>query len=179
MSVFPEGTLERMMKRVRVNPQTNCWEYTGSKQGKLGYGSVYISGLKSKHMVAHRAMWVLVHGIRPDRSQFVCHRCDNPVCCNPGHLFLGTLADNNRDMASKGRYNHQKRTHCIHGHEFTPENTYRPPGRPNRRICLACDRERKSMTPEQLAARKIYDGSVRRADRKKLYRELAAKQDQP
>lgn len=174
MSVFPDGTFDRIMKKVRINPNTNCWEFTGTKQSKLGYGSIYFKRHdgRNAHMVVHRAMWILMHGERPDSREFVCHKCDNPPCCNPAHLFLGSLADNNKDMAAKGRYNHQKRTHCVHGHEFTPENTYRPPLRPNRRHCLACDSIRRTLTPEQRAARKVYDGSVRRKDRKKLYREL-------
>lgn len=177
MSVLPPTTFDRLMRKVRINLDNGCWEFTGARQGKLGYGSVYLGQRDGNNwfMVTHRAMWILVHGKRPERHEFVCHRCDNPLCCNPGHLFLGTLADNNKDMASKGRYNHQRRTHCIHGHEFTPENTYTPPGRPNKRVCIACDKIRKSMTPEERAQRKIYDGSVRRADRKKLYRELAEK----
>src|SRR5688572_13301898 len=114
MSILPPTTFDRMMRKVRINLENGCWEYTGCKQGKLGYGSVYLGQRDGKNwqMVAHRAMWILLHNSRPERTQFVCHKCDNPVCCNPAHLFLGSLADNNKDMASKGRYNHQKRTHC-------------------------------------------------------------------
>lgn len=147
MADFPAGLLEKVMTRVHIAEQTGCWEYTGSKQSKLGYGSVYIKQRNGKNwqMVAHRLMWILRHGRVPDRTEFVCHKCDNPPCCNPDHMFLGSLADNNKDMASKGRYNHQKKTHCPHGHEFTLENIYRAPSRPNKRACRSCMRDRNRL----------------------------------
>jgi hypothetical protein len=52
---------------------------------------------------SHRAAWKLTHGPIPDGLQ-VLHRCDNPPCCNPAHLFLGTQQDNIADMHKKGRY---------------------------------------------------------------------------
>jgi len=164
--------MQRILDRIQVS-DAGCWEFQGARRSKLGYGSICIGPKRS--MSAHRAMWILMHG-ELETKQFVCHKCDNPLCCNPGHLFVGSLADNNRDMASKGRYNHQKRTHCIHGHEFTPENTYVPPSQPSRRVCKACQAIRHTLTKEQLIARRKYDGSVRRRDRKKLYRELSGLQ---
>ncbi len=52
--------------------------------------------------MAHRAMWAAVHGAIP-KSKIILHRCDNPKCCRPDHLQVGTLADNNRDRDAKGR----------------------------------------------------------------------------
>ncbi len=148
---------DRLMRRMEKKP-SGCWEWTGYRNPHFNYGQFWVA--KGRHISAHRAMWIALHGeLTPE--QFVCHRCDNPPCINPDHLFIGTLEDNNRDMASKGRYNHQKRTHCVHGHEFTPENTYIPPGRP-KRMCRTCMRELAGMTPEEREARRVYDGSVRR-----------------
>lgn len=69
------------------------------------------------------------------------HLCRVRNCCNPGHLEPVTPRINQQRSNSFAGLNARK-THCIHGHEFTPENTYFPPKRPNRRQCRACVRER-------------------------------------
>ena len=65
-------------------------------------------------MGAHRWAWMLVHGSIPD-GLHVLHRCDNPPCFRPSHLFLGTDADNARDMASKGRSKFQRSPELFRG----------------------------------------------------------------
>ncbi|MBP8293825.1 MAG: HNH endonuclease, partial [Caldilineaceae bacterium] len=65
-----------------------------------GYGQF---GWKGKIYTAHRVAWELVNGSIPDGA-LCCHRCDNRKCCNPAHIFLGTHADNMRDMVNKGRH---------------------------------------------------------------------------
>lgn len=75
-----------------------CWIWTGCKN-RRGYGAFQHS---KRSLAAHRVSFVLAFGGNwPDL--FVCHKCDNPPCCNPGHLFLGSALDNNLDMKRKGR----------------------------------------------------------------------------
>lgn len=79
---------------------TGCWEWTGS-YGQFGYGRMNVG---STTFSAHRLAWELLHGPIPTGLS-VCHRCDNRGCIRPAHLFLGTTADNLRDMVQKGRSN--------------------------------------------------------------------------
>lgn len=83
----------------KVVKSDGCWEWQGGRFAGPGYGRFSI---KHKNTLAHRVAWELTYGPIPD-GLFVCHRCDNPSCVRPGHLFLGTALDNNRDMAAKGR----------------------------------------------------------------------------
>jgi hypothetical protein len=80
----------------------SCWNWTAAlnQNGYGVWGGNRKIGLKSG--IAHRAAWVLTYGPIPD-GMFICHHCDNPPCCNPAHLFLGTPQDNMDDMDRKGR----------------------------------------------------------------------------
>lgn len=75
-----------------------CWPWTGSTF-RSGYGQI---GNRHLPVLAHRAAHQLTHGAIP-RGACVLHRCDNPLCCNPAHLFVGSARDNARDKAAKGR----------------------------------------------------------------------------
>lgn len=79
----------------------SCWEWTGYRHAN-GYGAMHVDG---KSMYVHRLSWWLSSGRHPSLS-FVLHRCDNPACVRPAHLFLGTHADNNKDRDSKKRQAH-------------------------------------------------------------------------
>lgn len=85
--------------RVDVKPNKNeCWEWK-AYCNENGYGRLYIKGL---YFYSHRTAYFLGKGIDPIEWK-VLHECDNPPCCNPHHLKLGTHGDNVRDMIAKGR----------------------------------------------------------------------------
>lgn len=90
---------ERILDRVYFDPNTGCWLWTGHPTGKEGYGALSVNWRRVR---AHRLSYELFVGPVAD-GICVCHTCDTPPCVNPGHLFLGTRADNNRDMTDKGR----------------------------------------------------------------------------
>lgn len=83
---------------VHATDEYDCWSWAGHCIPN-GYGSLKVDG---RETLAHRLMWELTHGSIPD-DLCVLHHCDNPPCCNPKHLFLGTKADNAQDALAKGR----------------------------------------------------------------------------
>ncbi len=86
----------------KVDMSGDCWEWRGSRMS-AGYGVFSLTTDRSHRNVrAHRLAWELSHGEIPP-GLLVCHRCDNPGCVRPAHLFLGSVRDNARDMVSKGR----------------------------------------------------------------------------
>ena len=89
---------EKLLFNVKLDKETRCWEWQGRKDPD-GYGGLSVGDFPVR---AHRIMYEVVKGPIPD-GLFVCHKCDNPGCCNPAHLFLGTMDDNNNDRDSKGR----------------------------------------------------------------------------
>lgn len=90
---------ERFWNSVARGADNQCWEWQATKVSK-GYG-----WFGAPHeTLAHRIAYGLRHGLIPNGG-VICHACDNPACCNPGHLFLGTIHTNNLDMYVKGRGN--------------------------------------------------------------------------
>ena len=95
--------MERFWKKVDRSPgqgpDGDCWEWMAYRNTD-GYGVFWFQG---SMVHAHRLAWQLENGEIPD-GKCILHRCDTPGCVNPDHLFLGTKADNNRDMVEKGRH---------------------------------------------------------------------------
>jgi hypothetical protein len=90
--------IERFWSHVDVREQDECWEWTAGRN-REGYGKVKIGG---KNLRSHRVMYELEIDDIP-KGMIVMHLCDNPACCNPRHLVLGTDRDNVEDKIRKGR----------------------------------------------------------------------------
>lgn len=140
----------------RVNKTDGCWEWTGAHH-PFGYGQFRIgNGSKQGKLVsAHRYSYELHKGaIGPGLS--VLHECDNPKCVRPDHLYQGTAADNFDDMVRRARrFIQERKTHCKHGHAFTPANTMRGKGGAQR--CRECENTRRRK-PDGYYARRQANG---------------------
>lgn len=95
---FNTNTVEDFFRLVDVRNENECWEWLGPQNNK-GYGQFRILG----HLFVHRFSYQYFNGHIIDVGLFVCHSCDNPICVNPNHLFLGTRQDNINDKVKKGR----------------------------------------------------------------------------
>jgi hypothetical protein len=89
--------LKRFLNKISYN--NDCWEWIAGKDNH-GYGKMWII---NKNILSSRVSWLLFKGDIPENI-CVCHKCDNPACANPDHLFLGTHKDNMHDMTVKGRH---------------------------------------------------------------------------
>lgn len=83
---------------IQTGHPDECWEWKGTTDPK-GYGRFARNG---RNLLAHRASWEVVNGPIPE-GLCALHKCDNPACCNPNHLFIGTKRDNALDRTRKGR----------------------------------------------------------------------------
>ena len=167
MTLPPTNTIEdRFWSKVRKDD--GCWEWTASVNRRC-YGWFHFGGkVERKALKAHRVSWELHNGPIPE-GLWVLHKCDNPRCVRPDHLFLGDRTDNMRDCAAKGRVTNIGKallTHCKRGHAFTPENTKR--NMAGHRICVECDKDRRFASrparAQQAKAYRFRAAAIRRAE---------------
>lgn len=133
-------SLQRFMAKVQENP-SGCWVWVAGLD-RHGYGRFKFGG---RVQGAHRVAWLLMRGPIPD-GMHIDHLCRNPSCVNPDHLEPVTKRTNTlRGISGPGT--NSRKTHCISGHEFTPENTrIRGDGG---RLCRACKRSRERADRER------------------------------
>lgn len=115
-----------------------CWAWQGAKWKAKPYGMVRRNGMTWR---AHRYAWTQWFGPIPDGFH-VLHRCDNPPCVRPAHLWLGTNAENMDDRDRKGRQARMQWTECPNGHPYVPANIYWYKGGRNCRICRRLAKEK-------------------------------------
>lgn len=99
--------MERFWNKVKKSE--DCWEWTGARDYKDGYGFIHFKG---RPRFAHRVSWELIFGEIP-KDKVVMHKCDNRLCVKPGHLSLGTISENNKDCDTKGRRIHGEQHHAA------------------------------------------------------------------
>ena len=121
----------------KVNKTEGCWEWTAYRND-LGYGFISLNGKAER---SHRVSIFLSSGKWPEKH--VLHKCDNPPCVRPDHLYEGTDADNMADMKARGRFHGGKfrlaLTHCPKGHPYSGENLFvrKDDGARECRACMA------------------------------------------
>jgi hypothetical protein len=141
--------IERFLQKISVSKNA-CWNWVGARNSD-GYGIIIIN---YKQVRVHRFIYEYYHGqICPDLQ--IDHLCRNRICANPDHLEQVTTQENTRrgmvgkhNKHSKGENHYQrKKTHCIHGHEFTEENTSNR--KDGTRACKSCHRIREKLQYHQ------------------------------
>lgn len=139
--------LEQNLARVKQD-DNGCWIWQGPKQ-RRGYGITNHRYFGGHHV--HRIVYQLAYGELLGRWDYVCHACDVTACCNPAHMWIGTPADNQKDMQAKRRGKYQQQTACKHGHEYNEQNTRIINGRRTCRICARIRQRIVAGWPEDLA----------------------------
>lgn len=118
--------VERFFSKVDVHGENECWPWRGCVSGR--YGLFWFNG---RNMKAHRFSWEFANNKKIPAKLCACHSCDNPVCVNPKHIWIGTAKENMQDALRKGRLVTpppekcgylKHRTHCPRGHAYSGDN---------------------------------------------------------
>lgn len=133
-----EEAKARFWSKVESGDSEKCWNWKASTTIH-GYGQFKYKGRMLK---PHRVAWTLTFGIIPI-GLLACHTCDNRKCCNPSHIFIGTHADNSRDMSIKGRCNSP--TGARNGHYTKPDSYAKGEAHKNSKLTAAKVIEMRSL----------------------------------
>lgn len=110
---------KRFWQQVQIGNDQECWEWQGKRELRMGYGEIRVFGISK----AHRIAYFLATKKRP--TLCVLHKCDNPPCCNPSHLYEGTQADNKRDCVERNRHIKGERHHLARLTDETARYAYK------------------------------------------------------
>lgn len=150
MIVIRARNIKSFWKRIQIY-NDGCWLWVGPKC-KDGYGKIgvkrYGASSDRNTVRSHRFSWVLHNQQQIPKGMWVLHKCDNPPCVRPDHLFLGTAKENKADCIKKDRDGgpigvNRRKTHCKNGHPFDLMNTYLEG---LKRKCKTCRTEAKRIS---------------------------------
>lgn len=130
---------ETFWSKVTRQGTDECWLWIGHTNTKrFPYGKF---GFKGKYFLAHRVSWEIHNNKKIPNGLLACHKCDNPRCVNPSHIFIGTYSDNTRDAVVKKRQYipDNTKTHCKYGHPLIHGNLFYSG---NQRRCRSCHQKR-------------------------------------
>lgn len=143
---FTQPELDRFWERVEVHQPAGCWQWRGQVRKSDGYAVAHFHRLGT--FQAYRVSYSLLIGPIPE-GMTLDHLCRNRSCVNPDHLqVIDSVTNALRGYGTSAM--NKRRTHCIYGHPFTPENTYVTPGRHRMRTCRICAKRRSAATTRKI-----------------------------